>query len=115
MRGAISSPAVQGVPVERDGAIMAATIDGPVSRPARRQHRRFPAPVVVGVALVLAVTGALIFIPVARSGTRPGRPPDGNAARRATSRAWTVRKLTTSDRSRAQAKGPSDGESGHVV
>ncbi len=41
---------------------MAATIEVPVSRPARMRHRRFPAPVAVGVALVLAVTAALIFI-----------------------------------------------------
>ena len=33
---------------------MAATIEVPVSRPVRRQHRRFPALVPAGVALVLA-------------------------------------------------------------
>ena len=43
---------------------MAATIEVPASRPARRQHRRFPAPITVGVALVLAVTAALIVIAV---------------------------------------------------
>src|SRR5260370_3490876 len=57
----------KGVLVEREGAIMAATIEVPVSRPARPRHRRFPAPVAVGVAVVLAVTAALIFIAVARA------------------------------------------------
>jgi hypothetical protein len=57
-----------------------ATIEVPVSRPARRQHRRFPAPMAAGVALVLAVTAALIFIAVARDlapapgGHRTGTP-----------------------------------------
>ena len=45
---------------------MAATIEVPVSRPARPQHRRFPAPIAVGVALVLAVTAALIVLAVWR-------------------------------------------------
>jgi hypothetical protein len=45
---------------------MAATIEVPVSRPARPQYRRFPAPVALGVALVLAVTAALILIAVWR-------------------------------------------------
>jgi len=45
---------------------MAATIEVPVRRPARPQHRRFPALIAVGVALVLAVTAALILIAVAR-------------------------------------------------
>ena len=59
---------------------MAATIEVPVSRPASRQHRRFPAPVAVGVALVLAVTAALILIAVWRglapspAGHRTGTP-----------------------------------------
>jgi hypothetical protein len=46
-------------------AIMTATIKAPASRPVRRR-RRFPAPIAVGVALVLAVTAALIFIMVWR-------------------------------------------------
>ena len=45
---------------------MAATIKVPVSRPAGPQHRRFPAPIAIGVALVLAVTAALILIAVWR-------------------------------------------------
>jgi ferric-dicitrate binding protein FerR (iron transport regulator) len=45
---------------------MAATIEVPVSRPARPQRRRFPAPAAVGVALVLAVTAALIVIAIWR-------------------------------------------------
>ena len=60
---------------------MAATIEAPVNRPARPQHRRFPAPVAVGVALVLAVAAALIVIavwrglaPAAPSGHRTGTP-----------------------------------------
>ena len=43
---------------------MAATIEVPVSRPAGPRHRRFPAPTAVGVAVVLAVTAALILIAV---------------------------------------------------
>jgi hypothetical protein len=67
--------------------------------PGGPQHRRFPAPIAVGVALVLAVITALIVIAVwhglapgpvgHRSGARPCRPPDGNAGRRATPRAGT--------------------------
>jgi hypothetical protein len=59
---------------------MAATIEVPVSRPVRQQHRWFPAPVAAGAALVLAVTAALIFIAVARglapapTGHRTGTP-----------------------------------------
>jgi hypothetical protein len=59
---------------------MAATIKVPVSRPVRRRHRRFPALIVVGVALVLAVTAALIVIAVWRGlasapvGHRTGTP-----------------------------------------
>ena len=59
---------------------MAATIEVPVSRPARPQHRRFPAPVAVGVALVLAVTAAMIVVAVCRGlapapvGHRTGTP-----------------------------------------
>ena len=45
---------------------MAATTEVPVSRPARPQHRRFPAPIAVGVALMLAVTAVLIVITVSR-------------------------------------------------
>ena len=59
---------------------MAATIEVPVSRPVRLQHRRFPAPAAVGVALVLAVTSALIVVAVWRGlasapvGHRTGTP-----------------------------------------
>jgi hypothetical protein len=59
---------------------MAATIEVPVSRPAGPQHRRFPPLIAVGVALVLAVTAALILIAVARglapapAGHRTGTP-----------------------------------------
>ena len=60
---------------------MAATIEVPVSRPARPQHhRRFAVPVAVGVALMLAVTAALLFIAVSRgvapasTGHRTGTP-----------------------------------------
>jgi hypothetical protein len=60
---------------------MAATIEIPVSRPARPQHhRRFAAPVAVGVALMVAVTAALMFIAVSRAaapastGHRTGTP-----------------------------------------
>jgi hypothetical protein len=59
---------------------MAATIEVPVSRPARPRHRRFPAPIAVGVALVLAVTAALIVVAVWRglapapAGHRTGPP-----------------------------------------
>jgi len=67
--------------VDREGAIMAATIEVPVSRPARPQHhRRFAVPVAVGVALMLAVTAALMFIAVSRgaapasAGHRTGTP-----------------------------------------
>jgi len=45
---------------------MAATIEVPVSRPARPQHRRSAMLVAVGVAMVLAVTAALIVITVWR-------------------------------------------------
>jgi hypothetical protein len=55
---------------ERDRLLLearrAATIKAPASRPVRRRRRRFPAPIAVGVALVLAVTAALIFIMVWR-------------------------------------------------
>jgi len=59
---------------------MAATIKVPVSRPAGLQHRQLLALIAVGVALVLAVTAALIVIPVTRglasalSATGPERP-----------------------------------------
>jgi len=59
---------------------MAATIEVPVSRPAKPRHRRFPAPITVGVALVLAVTAALIVIALWRglapapAGLRTGTP-----------------------------------------
>ena len=59
---------------------MAATIEAPASRPARPQHRRFPAPIAAGVALVLAVTAALIVIALWRglapapAGLRTGTP-----------------------------------------
>ena len=59
---------------------MAATIEVPASRPARPQHRRFAVPVSIGVALVLAVTAALIVIAVWRglapapAGYRTGTP-----------------------------------------
>jgi hypothetical protein len=52
---------------------MAATIEVPVSRPAGQRHRRFPAPVALGVALVLAVTAALIVVAVWR-GLAPAAP-----------------------------------------
>ena len=45
---------------------MAPTIEVPVSRPAGPRHRRFPASVAVGVAVVLAVTAVLIVIAVWR-------------------------------------------------
>jgi hypothetical protein len=59
---------------------MAATIKVPVSRPAGLQHRQLLALITVGVALVLAVTAALIVIRVARglasapAGHRTGTP-----------------------------------------
>jgi hypothetical protein len=60
---------------------MAATIEVRVSRPARPRHRRrFAAPVAVGVALIVAVTAALMFIAVSRgvapasTGHRTGTP-----------------------------------------
>jgi hypothetical protein len=59
---------------------MAATTEVPVSRPAGPQHRRFPAPIAIGVALVLAVTAALIVVAVWRGlapapvGHRTGTP-----------------------------------------
>jgi hypothetical protein len=59
---------------------MAAIIEVPVSRPARPRHRRFPAPIAIGVALVLTVTAALIVIVVWRGlapapvGHRMGTP-----------------------------------------
>ena len=55
---------------------MAATIEVPVSRPASPRHRRFPAPITVAVALVLAVTAALILIAVWR-GLAPALPASG--------------------------------------
>jgi len=48
----------------------------------------------------------------ARPGTRPCRLPDGNAGRRATPRAGTARKLTTSDPSTAHTKRPAHGTPG---
>jgi hypothetical protein len=45
---------------------MAATIDVPASHPARPRHRQLLAPIAVAVALVLAVTAALILIAVWR-------------------------------------------------
>ncbi len=59
---------------------MAATIKVPASRLAGLQHRQLLALIAVGVALVLAVTAALIFVVVARglapapSGDRTGTP-----------------------------------------
>ena len=59
---------------------MAPAIEVPVSRPPGLQHRRFPELIAVGVAQVLAVTAALIFVVVARglapapSGDRTGTP-----------------------------------------
>ena len=59
---------------------MAATIDVPAGRPAGPRHRRFPAPIAVGVAVVLAVTAAVILIAVWRglapapAGLRAGTP-----------------------------------------
>ena len=59
---------------------MAATIKVPVSRLAGRQHRQLPALIAAGVALVLAVTAALILIAVTRAlapapaGDRTGTP-----------------------------------------
>jgi hypothetical protein len=59
---------------------MGATIKVPAGRPARPQHRRFPAPITVAVALVLAVTAALIVVAVwrglapASTGLRSGTP-----------------------------------------
>jgi hypothetical protein len=59
---------------------MAATIEVPVGRPVGPRHRRFPAPITVAVALVLAVTAALILIAVWRglapapAGLRTGTP-----------------------------------------
>jgi hypothetical protein len=59
---------------------MAVTIEVPVSRPVRPQPRRFPVPIAVGVALVLAVRAALIVIAVSRGlapasvGHRTGTP-----------------------------------------
>jgi hypothetical protein len=59
---------------------MAATIEVPLSRLVRPRHRRFPAPVALGVALVLAVTAVLILIAVWRglapapTGHRTGTP-----------------------------------------
>ena len=55
---------------------MAATIEVPVSRPVGPRHRRFPAPITVAVALVLAVTAALILIAVWR-GLAPALPASG--------------------------------------
>ena len=59
---------------------MAATIEAPVNGPARLQHRRFPALIAVGVALMVTVTAALMFIAVSRglapasTGHRTGTP-----------------------------------------
>jgi hypothetical protein len=59
---------------------MAAIIEAPVNRPARRQHRRFPVLIAAGVALVLAVTAALIVVAISRGlapapgGHRTGTP-----------------------------------------
>ena len=59
---------------------MAATLEVPASRPARPRHRRFPAQITVAVALVLAVTAAVILITVWRglapapAGHRTGTP-----------------------------------------
>jgi hypothetical protein len=58
----------------RDAAIMAMTIKVPASRPAGLQHRQLLALIAAGVALVLAVTAALIQskrLP----GTRHDYPP----------------------------------------
>ncbi len=57
---------------------MVATIEVPASRPARPRRRRFPAPITVGVALVLAVTLILIAVwrglAPAPAGHRTGTP-----------------------------------------
>ena len=59
---------------------MAATIEVSASRLAAPRRRRFPAPMAAGVALVLAVTAALILIAVWRglapspAGHRTGTP-----------------------------------------
>jgi len=45
---------------------MAAAVEAQVNRPARLQHRRFPALIAVGAALVAAVTAALIFLAVSQ-------------------------------------------------
>jgi len=56
---------------------MAATTEVSVSRPARLQHRRFPA---AAVAIVLAVTAVLVFVAFshalgpAPAGHRSGTP-----------------------------------------
>jgi hypothetical protein len=54
---------------------MAATITVPASRPAGLQHRQLLALITIGVALVLAVTAALILVAVAR-----GLAPEAAAA-----------------------------------
>ena len=59
---------------------MAATIKVPASRPARLRHRQLLALIAAGIALVLAVTAALIVIAVchglapAPAGHRTGTP-----------------------------------------
>ena len=50
----------------QEAAVVATTIKVPVGRPAGLQHRQLLALIAVGVALVLAVTAALILIAVAR-------------------------------------------------
>jgi hypothetical protein len=59
---------------------MAATIQAPVSRPARPRHPQFPALIAAGAALLAAVTVTLIFLAVSRGlapapgGHRTGTP-----------------------------------------
>ena len=59
---------------------MAATLQAPVNRLARRQRRRFPVLTAASVALLLAATAALIVVAVARGlapatgGHRTGAP-----------------------------------------
>src|SRR5262249_41029881 len=80
VRGHQLPVASKAVLVGGEGTIMAATIEVPVSRPAGLRHRRFPAPIAVGAALVLAVAAAVMLIAVWRglapapAGHRTGTP-----------------------------------------